>query len=348
MQKRRIGLADRLRSLLAKGHFSVFLGAGASACAGYPLMDDLTKAILHDLPPSRFPLVHQVWDSVKNDGHANIETVMGRLHQFLAVCRSNPDVMSLDLNEVQACVSEIENSVVSPFLETKDIEVHKRLLQIICQLNITEHPTIATSNYDMLIERACEAAGVWCLDGFVGVNERKWRGESLPLQLGTVEGRKFHHCRKAIRLLKLHGSVSWVTDGEEIVAHVDGPVLKKAKKRRMIFPTPRKVSETFDEPYSSLQRQFITALERPNALLVTLGFSYRDAHLVEPIKQFVTRQDHTVVALVRKPEGILNELLTEPNVICVAESGAWLDGRGTEPVGGIWQLPEFVEFLEGL
>ena len=35
-------VTERLKPLLTKGHFSMLLGAGASVCAGYPLIDDLT------------------------------------------------------------------------------------------------------------------------------------------------------------------------------------------------------------------------------------------------------------------------------------------------------------------
>jgi hypothetical protein len=347
MQKRPPGVIDRLKPLILKGHFAMLLGAGASVCAGYPPMDDLTKSVLDELPRKQSALLHEIWDGVRGRDGANIETVLGQLYHLLATSQDSSRLVKVSSEEVRECVSKVEAAIARPFLEKRNSELHRRLIAQCCRFNTKEPPVIATSNYDMLVERACDAAGIWCLDGFVGISQRRWRVESLSLRLGTVEKRTFRDFRGSIRLLKLHGSVSWGTDEEQVTAYPDGSPAD-TMRRLMIFPSPRKVSEIHGEPYSSLLRQFSNAIERKNALLFTAGFSYRDAHLVEPIKQFVVRRDHTLVALVRKPEGALNQLLGEPNVICIAKDDAWLTGRRVDAAGEMWQLPQFVEFLEGL
>lgn len=338
-------VADRLKALLSKGHFSVLLGAGASACAGYPLMAALTEGVLASLPRQEFALVHKWWDRVKGEAGANIETVLGKLYHLLDVCGTG-----VEKGEVKRCLAAVEEEIVRRFLPEKEISVHRRLMVMVCHLNTKAPAVVATSNYDLLVERACEAEQVWCLDGFVGSCQRKWSVESLPLLMVTGgEHRRFRRHKKAVTLLKLHGSVSWATDEDEIVAFPGGRVPEGGKwVRRLVYPTPRKVSESFGEPYSSLLRHFAGVTDRPNGLLVTLGFSYRDDHLVEPIKQFVSKPDHTLVALVQQPEGSLGDLLKQENVICVAEDKAWLEGRCSDDKLEIWRLPGLVDFLEEL
>lgn len=350
MARRPRSLADRLKTLLCKGHFCVLLGAGASACAGYPLMAALTNKVLGRLPQQDFTLVHDMWESVKGAAGVNIEAVLGKLYSLLDVCDTKPNVARVDRGEVERCLSAVEEEIARPFLVEKDISVHRRLVRRVCDLNSKAPGVVATSNYDLLVERACEAEQVWCLDGFVGSEKRGWSIESLPLWVGTVgERRRFRSHEKSIRLLKLHGSVSWGTDGDQVVAFPGGRIPKGGRwVRRLVYPTPRKVGEGFGEPYSSLLRYFAEVADRPNGLLVTLGFSYRDDHLAEPIKQFVSKPDRTLVALVQRPEGALGDLLEKGNVICIAEDKAWLGGGCSDEKLEIWQLPGLVDFLEGL
>lgn len=350
MARRTRSLAERLKALLCKGHFSIFLGAGSSACAGYPLMAELTKQVLARLPRKRFALVHDVWQSVKGEKGVNIETVLTKLYSLLDVCATKPSLARVGREEVERCLRAMEKEIARPFAAENDTKVHQRLVTKMCDLNSKGPAVVATCNYDLLVERACEAERIWCLDGFVGSCQRKWSVESLPLRVGTVDQRnRFRRHDRAITLLKLHGSVSWATDGREIVAFPRGELAEGGKwVRRLVYPTPRKIGESFGEPYSSLLRHFAVVTDRPNGLLVTVGFSYRDAHLVEPIKQFVSKPDRTLVALVQRPEGALGDLLERKNVICAAESEVWLEGKRTDEKLEIWQLPSLVKFLEEL
>ena len=147
----------------------------------------------------------------------------------------------------------------------------------------------------------------------------------------------------------MHGSVSWATDGESVVDFADSKIPEDGHwQRRLIYPTPRKITESFGEPYSTLLSYFSTVIDRPNALLVTLGFSYRDQHVVERIRQFISNPTHTLVALVRETEQPLEVLLEHPNVICVTNEKAWLDGKQRDETLGIWELPSLVKMLEEL
>lgn len=343
-------LKARLKALLSKGHFSILLGAGASVCAGYPLMSHLTEQVLTKLPREELPLLHDVWASLSTQPSANIETVLSQLYQILAVAEATPSLANVEYEEVQRCITAIQESVANTFVPVHESLSHRRLVVQMCRLNRRGPAVIATTNYDQLVENSCDFEQTLCLDGFSGTRQRNWVPELLPLVVGNVgPDRRFTHYPKAIRLLKLHGSISWATDGQIVVSFPDGQLPTNGTwLRRLIFPTPRKITESFSEPYSSLLRRLATLIDRQNGLLVTLGFSYRDQHLVDSIIQFVSRLDHTLVALVQQPEEALRELLGRPNVICVTEDCAWLDGKHQTESMEIWELPNLVEFLETL
>lgn len=313
-------------------------------------MATLTTEVLRKVTRRRFELVHNIWDIAKIETTANIEIIISRLYSLLAVSSGTPAYTNVNRNEVKRCISALEKQIAEVFLTEGETSIHRRLLQRVCSLNTRAPAVVATSNYDLLLERASEAEEIWCLDGFVGNKQRRWSSDSLHLLLGTIEHqRRFRFHPRAFRLLKLHGSISWATDGDDIVAFPDG-MLPPGDRwlRRLVYPTPRKVDESFDEPYSSLLRHFSGAINVSNGLLLTLGFSYRDEHLVAPIKDFITRQGNTLIALVQHPEGELNQLLDRNNVICVSETGAWMDGKSIDDSLDIWQLPALVDFLEAI
>ncbi|WP_260213813.1 SIR2 family protein [Lacticaseibacillus paracasei] len=77
-------------------------------------------------------------------------------------------------------------------------------------------------------------------------------------------------------LFKIHGSVSWEKQ--------DGNIYEKdpeniEAENVMIYPTPLKDRSTLMVPYSDLFRNFQNHLASPNAVLITLGYSFGDDHI---------------------------------------------------------------------
>ena len=140
---------------------------------------------------------------------------------------------------------------------------------------------IFSTNYDRVIEHACRFAGVELSDGF----ER--RADQTPSLWCADFGGK-------LVLAKLHGSVTWYVDPSKRDAYwrldhgypLPGPEFHLSHDRSnlrplMIIPTLEK--EVLRDPYSHLAHLFSTRLSR-TALLVVIGSSLRDEHLISAIR----------------------------------------------------------------
>ncbi|HAH21605.1 MAG: hypothetical protein A2Y00_05610 [Omnitrophica WOR_2 bacterium GWF2_43_52] len=127
--------------------------------------------------------------------------------------------------------------------------------------------------------------------------------------------------RVVVYLWKLHGSIDWtytcpLTDTEDektqntkfhddsiICRYIDPDMWKKFQKagaiskassldqsKIMIFPTPSKYSQTYNNPYMDLYQAFRRTLET-SELLLAVGTSFPDSHINSAVKSFINRDN---------------------------------------------------------
>lgn len=140
-----------------------------------------------------------------------------------------------------------------------------------------------TTNYDLLAEQALEDVGVPYFDGFVGARDaffdvRAIEDDDLPTRWA--------------RLWKLHGSINWCLSADGSVIrrpNADGAV------RRLIHPSHLKYEESRRMPYLALIDRLRAFLRRSNAVLVTCGYSFRDQHVNEVLRDGLERNPTAVV-----------------------------------------------------
>lgn len=145
---------------------------------------------------------------------------------------------------------------------------------------------IFTTNYDRVVEHACRLASVEVSDGFARGADQTPSPWQADFDGGLV-------------LAKLHGSVTWYVDpskrgaywrldrgyalpGPEFHLSRDGSTLRPL----MIIPTLEK--DVLRDPYSHLAHLFSARLSR-TTLLVVIGSSLRDEHLVSAIRFYAAR-----------------------------------------------------------
>lgn len=84
-------------------------------------------------------------------------------------------------------------------------------------------------------------------------------------------------------MLKIHGSLTWKQEKEEIIRCDKNPDLTPI----MIFPSSNKYSHSYEKPYFELLSKFQDLLKMPNTLFVTTGFSFADNHIAKMITQAI-------------------------------------------------------------
>ncbi|MET3591802.1 hypothetical protein ABID26_001186 [Mesorhizobium shonense] len=128
------------------------------------------------------------------------------------------------------------------------------------------HPVeIFTTNYDLLFEEAFERARAPYFDGFTGAREAFFDPAS-------VSGDQLSN--RWTRLWKIHGSLGWK-------ANAQGEVVRTGQTdaTHLIYPEHLKYDQTQKAPYSSLLDRLRAFLATEDTLLVSIGFSYADAHI---------------------------------------------------------------------
>lgn len=178
------------------------------------------------------------------------------------------------------------------------------LLSFASRTGNRERLNIFTTNYDRLIEVGAELAGVHLMDRFVGTMMPIFRSSRLNLDIHYnppgIRGEP-RYLEGVARLTKLHGSVDWVQNGDEIrriglpfgaddvAPYLNAPGLKGANALGlMIYPNSAKDRETAEYPYVELFRDFAAAICRPNSTLVTYGYGFGDEHINRVIHDMLT------------------------------------------------------------
>ncbi len=158
---------------------------------------------------------------------------------------------------------------------------------------------IFTTNYDRLIERGCDYAGLRIIDRFVGAIEPEFRASRLLIDLHYkppgIRGEP-RHLEGVIHLTKLHGSLDWryaqrslYRTGLPFGADADHPAVPETPRNSVvIYPNAVKDVETSSYPYADLFRDFSSAICQPNNVLVCYGFGFGDDHINRVIADMLT------------------------------------------------------------
>lgn len=150
-----------------------------------------------------------------------------------------------------------------PYLETlvkcltadTSKQTYLRTLTQFCAEHVA---AVATLNYDTLIEQTCRETGLTYDYGLSGWNDRKYV--------------RFYG--SDVKLIKLHGSVNWFEDDDNI--EVD-PDEKLYRRRGLIFGGQGEKLVPHG-PYLQLRHEFQRML-RGTSVFGIIGYSFRDRHL---------------------------------------------------------------------
>lgn len=202
------------------------------------------------------------------------------------------------------------------------------LLSFASRTGNKERLNIFTTNYDRLIEMGSELAGIHLMDRFVGTMMPIFRSSRLNLDIHYnppgIRGEP-RYLEGVARLTKLHGSVDWVQNGEEIrriglpfgakdiTPYLEAPGLYGADALKlMIYPNSAKDRETAEYPYVELFRDFAASICRPNSTLVTYGYGFADEHINRVISDMLTiPSTHLVIISYNDPIGRILKFYSE-------------------------------------
>lgn len=266
-------------------------------------------------------LLTQLWD----DTEIMLTTTV--LNKFCELVRYNDKkdgVYVKNLEKLLSCANAAKEYIVDP-LEgegkidiAETIESIEQLIRNNCELqlpNNSPHETfleriakrkvtlprakIFTLNYDTLFEQAARRKRFTVIDGFSFAFPRLFSGNNFDYDIvlrdkrGVKEEDNF--IKKVFHLYKPHGSVDWEKLSDGSVRQIDNP-----KKALMIFPKDSKYENSYDQPFFEMMSRFQQNLRNDNVLLICIGFSFNDKHIVAMIKEALVQNPGFQLMVVNK------------------------------------------------
>ncbi|ARP63406.1 SIR2 family protein [Mesorhizobium sp. WSM1497] len=268
-----------LRTIIAQGRKKIGLLIGAGAPAGmrkidgtYPLVPavaGLTNQVLATLAPKYGAQIAGLKAELPKD---DIETILSRVRSLAKVIGKSK-VHDLDGPGFEKFGEEIcaEIGKIVDARLPKPESAYSDLVNWITGTSRDSAVEIFTTNYDLLLEEAFEVVGAPYFDGFTGGREPFF--DPVSVARNDLPARW-------TRLWKLHGSLGWCA-GEK------GEVIRtgKSSASHLVFPEHLKYDQTQKAPYTALLDRLKTFLGTDDTLLISIGFSYADAHVAARIDE---------------------------------------------------------------
>lgn len=277
--------------------FALFLGAGASKEAGYPLMVDLTRQVITRLPPQSAQLLKAVMENTV--GHPwnlmdaqDLEEIADHLEtQAIALGRNTKLGSSISelLSQLYAGLRE-QIRAIRP-----NVNHHVRLFQALKRLRGPQSKPIwvFTTNYDILVELAAARCELPVVDGFIGSYPRVFRSASYNWRQGRIVSSRNRSpafdstdVGPFVVLFKLHGSINWWTLAQPepgVYLAEDSATVGDSAKSTLIAPRRRKEFDVLEFPYNQIWRYAANVIGSDCKYVVTCGYSFRDEHINDMI-----------------------------------------------------------------
>lgn len=254
-------------------------GAGTSFEAGYPMMPGLTHDVVTNLTVDERAALDEVlaaqnlpYDSFNCE--PNVEVISDHVISHAISTQQSR------FHELAARLSDLVTQVILS-VPTPNLDRHVAFLDALRRRAFGQPACVHvfTTNYDLLFELAGAEAGVVIETGFVGSVERFFD----PQRFGFSCGRRLRNSFTeypvlTVRLIKLHGSVSWVRRTDRFYERHPAAIAS-TDRRVLILPRRRKVMDALNAPYDALFTAARNALGGECRYLVSCGFSFGDDHI---------------------------------------------------------------------
>ncbi|MDS7597453.1 SIR2 family protein [Agrobacterium tumefaciens] len=285
-------------------------------------MDALTDAVLKDFVGDEKAAVDAIRASLPQNG--NIENILSKV-RLMQTALGDVKANGLDGDGYKALGEKICEGI-GKIVGAKLPNARSAFHELVAWIAGAQRPhsvELFTTNYDLLFETALEAAKVPYFDGFSG-------GHAPFFDPVTVAGDDLP--ARWVRLWKMHGSLGWMVENGRVVR------TGSYDSTELIYPDHLKYDLTQKQPYAALFERLKRFLMTPDTLLLTTGFSFRDAHICAVIDEALAVNANTSVFAfqfldLNSEQPACKLAYDRPNVSVYASDGAVING-----VAGKWRL----------
>ena len=206
---------------------------------------------------------------------------------------------------------------------------------------------IFTTNYDLAIEKAALYAKIPIFNGFTGTTFRYFDAVRFKLTYGQIINQKFYKFPEPyIKLIKLHGSISWVRNDDRIFELGDLTAIKPSQTS-IILPKSQKIRETLDYPYNHLFSYATNVIGTSQCkYLISCGCSLRDDHINDHILIPKLRSGSIkLFATFKKEPTTIAKFKQFRNFNYLTEANFCNEGKLVNEASNLWDFNQFVNKL---
>ncbi|MVA58522.1 MULTISPECIES: SIR2 family protein [Rhizobium/Agrobacterium group] len=265
---------------------TIVLGSGSSMPHGLPSMGDLSKYLMSNIETNG-EAEADAWLLVKT-----ALTAGDHLEAALEGKNLPAGLLSQIVSLTWKCVNE------------KDLELYCNLTSdpaayplgtLIAGLFKSSNAivNVVTTNYDRVVEFACNSAGLLFQTGFAPGYLQKWESTGgVSFQRGGKEAR-------VVKIWKVHGSLDWFRTSDDRTIGL--PVFTLPQNGivpLIVTPGLNKYEKTYEDPFRTTINGADDALKRASAFL-SVGFGFRDQHIHPKIIERCREKNVPIVVLAR-------------------------------------------------
>jgi len=308
-------------------HVCAFLGAGVARACGLPDIGQLQERVLSGLKSDeKRAFARELKDR-------NLEQALSRLRRIATLLSGDQVIDGLTSEQAVA----LDKAVCQVIVNELNIKAKTNLTPVYHfaawagRARYRLPVEVFTVNYDLLLETALENRKVPYFDGFVGTLKARFHTELVEGGTGPDD-----ECVPPffVRLWKLHGSVNWAWEDQQIL-RLGQPVSEGLAAA--IYPSDTKYEESRRVPFVVLQDRLRRALQQSETMVIIAGYSFSDEHLNELIFDAASRRERSeflAFCYSSIPDSLSSLALTTPNLQVVSGDEAILNG-----VRGTWKAP---------
>ncbi len=304
-----------------KSHFEnliIITGAGSSVGWGGKTMEQLWDEVETKL--TKEGLQQFITDIGFLNLTKDLEALLSRANlakEFLAPEKKIAETIKICEKVIQAhCSFELpSNAPHSEFLN----KITNRKLK-------DPRVKLFTLNYDTLFEQAAVSGNFTVMDGFSFSIPRTLSGRNFDFDIVYREKSRIKEehsfVPRVFHLYKPHGSINWELDKDKNTIVIK----ENAENPLMIYPKDSKYENSYEQPFFEMMSRFQQNLRNENVLLICIGFSLNDKHIVTAIKEAVKQNPSfrlLIVSRTIRDNDIFNPFVewakTKNNVIIVSE-----------------------------
>ena len=289
-------------------------------------MTGLTEKLKREIPVRIDVDTHPEWKKVEDDLDNNIwiEQALDNVSDdtlIQAIVQITGDfVAELDKKQKIELLNSRQTLPLEPILR----KLYAKLS------SIAPIQEIITSNYDLLIEHACDKHRFPCITGFTGGIEKKldWNRacEQMTYTKNISKGNKkakAERIRKHFRLYKPHGSINWFKKGESIVEDNSLTYSNHENERLIVTPGKAKFQKVLtDNTFRELIHKIDPAIKQSKGYIF-IGYGFNDSDIETTLEEQLCRYGKPGIIITKSLSGNAKTLISKADnlwAICEDEN----------------------------